>query len=203
MNVKFAGGALQYTPLIPADNGVASYVVDGESVTPPDKAWTAITYDQLQQNLERQRNRKPRLPVPTWDEVKGKLPEAMAVRPTSIRWSLVNYGYASELAIPWTLTTRTHWAELPSNRIFEESLFWVQTRAVGCNYCMGHCEMLLEVAGLDKDAVAERTRLLADTDWSSFPPAEQRAYAYAKKLSFDSEGLVFSGLQNARTGFWP
>ncbi len=203
LNVKFAEGALQYTPLIPADNGVASYVVDGESVTPPDKAWTAITYDQLQQNLEKQRDRKPRLPVPTWDEVKGKLPEAMAVRPTSIRWSLVNYGYASELAIPWTLTTRTHWAELPSNRIFEESLFWVQTRAVGCNYCMGHCEMLLEVAGLDKEAVAERTRLLADTDWSSFPPAEQRAYAYAKKLSLTPKDLSSADYKTLEQDFDP
>ena len=34
-------------------------------------------------------------------------------------------------------------AEAPQDRVFEESLFWVQTRAVRCNYCMGHCEMLL------------------------------------------------------------
>ncbi len=203
LNVKFAEGALQYTPLIPADNGVASYVVDGESVTPQDKVWTAITYDQLQQKLEKQRDRKPRLPVPTWNEVKGKLPEAMAVRPTAIRWSLMNYGYAAELAIPWTLTTRTHWAELPSNRIFEESLFWVQTRAVGCNYCMGHCEMLLEVAGLDKEAVAKRTRLLADTDWASFPPSEQRAYAYAKKLSLTPKELTSADYQTLEQDFGP
>ena len=75
------------------------------------------------------------------------------------------------------------WAEAMPDRVFEESLFWVQTRAIRCNYCMGHCEMLLEVAGLDKDAVAERTRRLAGDDWSAFPPAEQRAYAYARKLS--------------------
>ena len=48
---------------------------------------------------------------------------------------------------------------------------------------MGHCEMLLEVAGLDRHAVAERTRQLAGSDWSMFPPTEQRAYAYARKLS--------------------
>jgi hypothetical protein len=98
-------------------------------------------------------------------------------------WSLTNYGYAHELAIPWTITTRTHWAECPGERILEESLFWVQTRAIGCNYCMGHCEMLLEVAGLDADEIAHRTRLLAETDWSAFPPEEQRAYAFARKLS--------------------
>ena len=203
LNVKFGEGALQMKPLIPADNGVATYEEQGQAVTPRDKTWTAVTYDQLQQKLEKQRDRKPRLPVPTWDEVKDKLPEAMAVSPTSIRWSLVNYGYAAELAIPWTLTTRTHWAEFPSNRIFEESLFWVQTRAVECNYCMGHCEMLLEVAGLDKEAVANRMRLLADTDWASFPPAEQRAYAYAKKLSLTPAALTSEDYQSIEKDFGP
>jgi alkylhydroperoxidase family enzyme/thiol-disulfide isomerase/thioredoxin len=195
LDVKFGEGALQMTPLIPPDNGVATYEENGQAVTPRDQAWKTVTYDQLQQKLEKQRDRKPRLPIPTWDEVKGKLPDAMAVRPTSIRWSLINYGYAAELAIPWTLTTRTHWAECPSNRIFEESLFWVQTRAVGCNYCMGHCEMLLEVAGLDKEAVAKRTRLLADTDWASFPATEQRAYAYARKLSLTPKDLSANDYQ--------
>jgi hypothetical protein len=46
---------------------------------------------------------------------------------------------------------------------------------------MGHCEMLLAVAGLDKNAVAERTRLLAGEDWSSFGPADRAAYAFARK----------------------
>jgi hypothetical protein len=42
---------------------------------------------------------------------------------------------------------------------------------------------LLEVAGLDKAAVAERNRRLASDDRSGFPPAEQRAYASARKLT--------------------
>ncbi len=68
-------------------------------------------------------------------------------------------------------------------RIFGSSLFWVTTRAVKCPYCMGHCEMNWEVAGLSKDEIAERSRLLSGDDWSSFPPAEQRAFAFARKLS--------------------
>jgi hypothetical protein len=43
--------------------------------------------------------------------------------------------------------------------------------------------MLMEVAGLNKDEIADRTKRLASDDWSSFPPAEQHAYAYARKLS--------------------
>jgi alkylhydroperoxidase family enzyme len=46
---------------------------------------------------------------------------------------------------------------------------------------MGHCEMLLAVAGLDADAVTQRTRTLASGEWSSFPPAEQAAFAFARK----------------------
>ena len=97
------------------------------------------------------------------------------------------------------------------DRVFEESLFWVQTRSIRCNYCMGHCEMLLEVAGLDKDAVAERTRRLAGDDWSCFPPAEQRAYAYARKLTktpweltpADYKGLEKDlGPEQAMATFW-
>jgi hypothetical protein len=46
---------------------------------------------------------------------------------------------------------------------------------------MGHTEMLLAVAGLDDKALLDRTRRLASGDWSSFPPAEQVAYAFARK----------------------
>ena len=46
---------------------------------------------------------------------------------------------------------------------------------------MGHCEMLLAVAGLSENELAERTRRLAEGDWSSFPAGEQAAYRFAKK----------------------
>jgi hypothetical protein len=46
---------------------------------------------------------------------------------------------------------------------------------------MGHCEMLLAVAGLDEKEVEERTKRLASGDWSSFPPAEQAGYLFARK----------------------
>ena len=69
------------------------------------------------------------------------------------------------------------------DRIFGGSLFWVTTKAIKCPYCMGHCEMNWEVAGLTKGEIAERSRLLAGDDWSSFPPAEQHAFAFARKLT--------------------
>lgn len=183
LDVRFIEGSLQVAPLLPQDNGQDIYVKNGVPFASPDEDWTSVTYRQLQERLESQRDRKPRLRIPHWDEIKDKLPAPMASKATAIRWSLINYGYAHELAIPWTICTRTHWSECPSERILEESLFWVQTRALECNYCMGHCEMLLEAAGLSKDATANRTKLLAESDWSAFPAKEQRAYAFARKLS--------------------
>jgi hypothetical protein len=46
---------------------------------------------------------------------------------------------------------------------------------------MGHCEMLLAVAGLDPAGVQERTRRLAGGDWSDFPAADRAAFAFARK----------------------
>ncbi len=183
LEITFVDGALQIAPLMPPQNEATTPVEAGETVVAEDREWSRVSYDELQSRLEQQRDRKPRLPVPDWDDVKKNIPAAMAARPTRIIWNLVCSGYVPELAVPWGISTRTMWAETKPDRVFEESLFWIQTRSIECNYCMGHCEMLLEVAGLDKKAVAERTRRLAGSDWSAFPPEEQRAYAYARKLS--------------------
>lgn len=41
--------------------------------------------------------------------------------------------------------------------------------------------MLLAVAGLDQNAITDRTRRLARQDWSTFPPSERAAFAFARK----------------------
>lgn len=183
LEVEFVADAFQLAPLTPDTSAPLAGSSTETDVIADDESWTSISYEELQARLERQRSREPRFPIPTWDEVKGLLPPAMAARPTRIVWSLTTYGYAAELQIPWSICTRTMWAEHPGDRIFEESLFWIQTRTIQCNYCMGHCEMLLEVAGLSEEQIAERTRRLASNDWSAFPESEQRAYAYARKLT--------------------
>jgi alkylhydroperoxidase family enzyme len=45
---------------------------------------------------------------------------------------------------------------------------------------MGHCEMLLAVAGLKQEDVDARTRRLAG-DWSDLPPAERAALEFTRK----------------------
>jgi hypothetical protein len=48
---------------------------------------------------------------------------------------------------------------------------------------MGHCNMLLAVAGLDRQAVNDHTRKLASGDWSDFPAAERAALAFARRTA--------------------
>jgi hypothetical protein len=60
---------------------------------------------------------------------------------------------------------------------------------------MGHCEMLLAVAGLDKLALDERTRRLASGDWSSFPPGDRAAYRFARKQSTEPWSITANDMQ--------
>jgi alkylhydroperoxidase family enzyme len=66
---------------------------------------------------------------------------------------------------------------------------------------MGHSEMLLAVAGLGEKQIAERTKKLADGDWSSFPPAERSAFAFARKLSKEPWNIGSQDVADLRTHF--
>ena len=66
---------------------------------------------------------------------------------------------------------------------------------------MGHCEMLLAVAGLDAKAVTARTRQLAEGDWSAFSPADRAAFAFARKLSQEPAALTDEDVRELRRHF--
>jgi alkylhydroperoxidase family enzyme len=170
------GGAPQETGSIPPGAG--------KDLVEDDSEWTSTSYEGLQAALERQRSRTTRVRVPSWEEVeRANSPGFMW--PNRVVWNLVCMGYQPVLGGAWETVLRTSAIETAGevSRVFGQSLFWVTTRAINCPYCMGHCEMGLELAGLSKSAIAERTRLLAGDDWSSFPAEEQRAYAFARKLT--------------------
>ncbi|MFN7733881.1 MAG: deiodinase family protein [Pirellula sp.] len=183
LEVEFVADAFQTQPILPAKSPIAPFQQGGIDVVEDPADWASLSYDDLQERLRAQTNRAQRLPTPTWEQVASKLPPEFNARPTRIVWNLVCMGYVPELALPWSTTTRTMWAEAPQDRVLEESLFWVQTRAIECNYCMGHCEMLLEVAGMNRDQIRGRIERLASDDWSAFPESEQRAYAFARRLT--------------------
>ena len=55
---------------------------------------------------------------------------------------------------------------------------------------MGHTEMVLAVAGLDKKTIDERNRRLAGDDWSAFTPGERAAFAFARKQSTSPSSIT-------------
>ncbi len=203
LEVVFDTTALQAQSVLPKANPPAPLRTAGKHEVGTDPEWGELSYETLQTRLKQQRERQPRLPIPTWEQAKSKLPARFTTKPTRIIWNLVCYYYAPELAAAWTQTTRTMWIEAPQDRVLEESLFWVQTRGIRCNYCMGHCEMLLEVAGLTPEQIATRTRALSSENWSVFPPIEQRAYAYARTLTKTPWDLKLADYRTLETDHGP
>ena len=66
---------------------------------------------------------------------------------------------------------------------------------------MGHSEMLLAVAGLDKDAITDRTQKLASGDWSGFRPADQAAFRFARKQARDPASITAEDVAELRKHF--
>lgn len=63
---------------------------------------------------------------------------------------------------------------------FKVELFWIVSRVNNCQYCLGHQESKLLAAGVKEDQIAA-----LDCDWSRFTPAEQAAFAFARKYTFE------------------
>jgi len=101
-----------------------------------DADWLSLNFDELQKEMEAQRTRAPRILVPSWEEVRKALPAKLTANrpPLRIRWSLVCMGYQPELSLGWFACTSAFSQEAKQDRVFEESLFWVITRALHCFY---------------------------------------------------------------------
>jgi hypothetical protein len=66
---------------------------------------------------------------------------------------------------------------------------------------MGHCEMLLAVAGLDQDAIRERTQHLASGDWSVFSAGDRAAFAFARKQAREPWSITAGDLAELERHF--
>ncbi len=206
VKVKFApeGLVLQTTPpsnkppQVPGSDATASKdVINDESPN------TWLPYPQLQERLQKQRHRATRLRIPNWDEFAQKLPAGLMEKPSDIVWYKIAFGYAHELAVPFEIYMRTAGSEVASNwdRTFGNCIFWMVTDAVKCPYCMGHCEMNWEVAGLSQEDIAKVSRQLAGDDWSKFTVPQQHALAFARKLTKTPWKVDRADMDALREGF--
>jgi len=76
---------------------------------------------------------------------------------------------------------------------FKTRLFWIVSRTNNCQYCLGHQEQKLASAGMTDDEIAA-----LDFDWELFPEAEQAAFAYARKLTYEPHRLSDDDLHTLR-----
>jgi alkylhydroperoxidase family enzyme len=205
VDVRFAPDAVETKMAKPLPSAVSALPKPtGKDVVEDDGDWSAFRYADLQSLLENQRRKSTRLNVPKWEDVERGLPPGF-MRPSRIVWNQICLGYVPELATAWETLMRTNMPEMRSklDRVFGISVFWVVTRTIECPYCMGHCEMNWEVAGLTPALIAERSQLLAGTDWSSFAPEEQRAFAFARKLTRYPARISTEDIDSLKQDFGP
>lgn len=160
--------------------------------------WKDLSFAEMQKNLTAQRERQPRIAVPEWETIAPKLPQGLYRRPLPIRWSRVVVGYQTKLGPAWIKCLRVFEQEAHQDRVFEESVFWVVTRGLKCFYCMGHCEMLMEVGGLKRPGIDDRTFRLASGKWETFSKSEQDAFSFAKKLTESPTQVTLSDRNEIR-----
>ncbi len=199
LEITFAPSATQSQMLSFPKSKLTLDGSSGKDLIVDDPIWTEISYDSLQQKLEVQRGKTTRVRVPSWEEVVRGLPKGFTPsrKPVRIVWTLVCLGHQPELASAWETLMRTAGAESRGklDRVLSQGLFWVITKTVDCPYCMGHCEMNWEVAGLTKAEIAERSKTLSGDNWSAFPPEEQRAFAFARKLTRNPGSITNEDVQ--------
>jgi alkylhydroperoxidase family enzyme len=66
------------------------------------------------------------------------------------------------------------------DELMSDLSFWVVSRGNNCQYCLGHQELKLRVAGLDDDTIAA-----LDSNWARFDPRQQAVLAFARKLTLE------------------
>ncbi len=76
---------------------------------------------------------------------------------------------------------------------FKVQLFWIVCRANNCQYCQGHQEGKLLRAGQKEDEIAA-----LDGDWREFTAAQQTAFAFARKFTYEPHHLTDADIEGLR-----
>jgi alkylhydroperoxidase family enzyme len=143
--------------------------------------------------LEQLKQRAPRLPLP---------PEAARAAVTPGALGVVNNALMRNHYLPPELRSspaaRTPDPAMQLDQEFSVELFWIVSRVNNCHYCLGHQEVKLKAGGM-----AEEKLLALDTNWKQFPPEQQAAFQFARKLTFAPHAITDSDLETLREHFEP
>lgn len=167
--------------------------IDSKSTPRP----VPLTRPEMKQYLEDMKSRKARIPLPELtDEDREKLGERASSYESRLRYHYLPMGDARPGGGPGTgggpgaggpgrqPGGRDNDPEMTLSYKFKVELFWIVSRTNNCQYCLGHQESKLLAAGMVEDEIAA-----LDSDWSSFPPNEQAAFAFARKFTYEPQNL--------------
>ena len=165
---------------------------------------TPVTRPEMKQLIEDMKQRTPRIPLPALtEEEKTKLGERGTGYESRIRALYMpagdnrggffgggrtggTTGSRNEKGTAGAGTQRTgqfgreNEPGMTLDYKFKTSLFWIASRANNCQYCLGHQESKLLNAGMTEDEIAS-----LDSNWKSFTPAEQAAFALGRRLTLE------------------
>ncbi len=158
-----------------------------------------LTRDEMKRMLEDLKSRPIRIPLP---ELTDKDREALGERVDNyearLRYHYLPAGEGSVFGGRPATTPNTPPGTPPPTRDFTRNgdenmtlsysfktmLFWIVARTNNCQYCLGHQEQKLSAAGMTEEQIAA-----LDFDWKRFTPAEQTAFAYARKITYSPHQL--------------
>jgi hypothetical protein len=166
-----------------------------------------LTRPEMKEYLEDMKERTPRIPLPpVREEEKAALGERADSYESRLRFLYSSSddrgGFSGRPASAGNQPgrsrdfTRNEDPQMTLDYRFKTSLFWIVSRTNNCQYCLGHQESKLLGAGMVEDEIAA-----LDGDWIEFTPAEQAAFAYARKLTLQPHLLADADIERLRKHF--
>lgn len=95
--------------------------------------WSRKDFEQLNATLEKQKERKLRIPLPD-KSVYDKLPPREKDQALRVVWTRISAGYQPEMTRAWFAPLSAFYEESKVDRVFGNSVFWVVTRTNDCFY---------------------------------------------------------------------
>jgi alkylhydroperoxidase family enzyme len=177
-----------------------AWIAKGDDAVSSTAERVPLTRNAMKQALDASKESVPRLPLPplTAEEktlIDEQKAEAAAKGEKPRRLGLANNGrmrayYLPEYGFKNDIDrARSGNSNRDQNSSFDPSfrtkLFWIVSRGNNCTYCLGHQESGLAGRGLSDDDLAA-----LDFDWGRYDAAQQAAFAFATKLSFEPWKIV-------------
>lgn len=166
-----------------------------------------LTRDEMKRMLEELKGRTIRIPLPELTEAdRAALGERADSYEARLRHHYLPAGEGSVFGgrpqppaqpgappAPPRDFTRNADENMTLSYSFKTMLFWIVARTNNCQYCLGHQEQKLSAVGMTEEEIAA-----LDFDWKRFKPAEQAAFAYARKITYSPHQIGDADIEALR-----